>query len=62
MRQIDEATGLNSWNLRIVKESEGVVKVGIYGPRGRQKAWVRIPPKDLLEAVCKELSKIETGS
>ena len=55
MQTIDELTGLSCWKLVVVKEAEGIVKVAIQGPRGGEKAWVRIPAKDLRDAIAKEL-------
>jgi len=56
VQEIEELTGTPSWKLVIVKESPGGVKVAIQGPRGGEKAWVRITAADLREAVNKELS------
>jgi len=53
METIEEQTGLSCWKLVIVKEDKDRVKVAIQGVRGGEKAWVRIPLKDLEGAVLR---------
>ena len=55
MKTIDELTGLTPWKLKIEAEGE-LVRVSIHGPRDGEKAFVRIPAKDLLKAVNSELN------
>jgi len=60
MQTIEEKTGLESWKLVIAKERD-LIKVSIQGPRGGEKAWVRIPAKDLVSALNREMGNINAG-
>jgi len=51
---IEEPTGLDGWQLVITREDD-MVKVAIQGPRGGEKAFVRVFTEDLENAVRSEL-------
>ena len=52
---IDEPTCISPWKLKVELEGDQV-RVSIHGPRDGEKAFVRIPAKDLQRAVNRELS------
>lgn len=51
---IDEPTGLSPWKLKVEREGSQV-RVSILGPKDGEKAFVRLPAKDLQLAVNKEV-------